>query len=99
MGSGPDPVPTMPIVTAVEDLGDYRLRVTFSGAVVREVDLHGELWGPMLEPLRDRAVFAQVRGDHELGTVVWPNGGGLAPEFLFGKQELVIEERAPASPR
>jgi hypothetical protein len=38
--------------------------------------------GPVFEPLRDEAFFAQVAVDPELGTVVWPNGADLAPDAL-----------------
>lgn len=73
-----------PAVTSVEDLGAYRLRVGFSDGVLREIDLSAELWGPMFEPMRDLTIFAQVSLDAELGTIVWPNGADLAPEFLYG---------------
>ena len=34
-------------VTAVEPIEGFRLRLTFTDGVVREVDLSGDLWGPM----------------------------------------------------
>ncbi len=57
-------------VTSVEVLGHYRLRLGFSDGSRREVDLTGELHGPIFEPLGDPDFFAQVRVDDELGTVV-----------------------------
>lgn len=45
--------------------------------------MKGELWGTMLEPLKDPAFFARVRVDEERGTVVWPNGLDLDPETLY----------------
>ncbi|MHB8466630.1 MAG: DUF2442 domain-containing protein [Acidimicrobiales bacterium] len=80
----PAPVPR---VTAAEVIPPYSLRVTFDDGLVREVDLAEELWGPMFEPLKDPAVFALVKVDHEIGTVVWPNGADLAPEMLHGDHE------------
>lgn len=71
-------------VTSVEALGHYRLRLGFSDDSTREVNLTGELRGPMFEPLADPAFFAQVRFDPELGTVVWPNGADLDPLVLHG---------------
>ncbi|HEY6468342.1 MAG TPA: DUF2442 domain-containing protein [Candidatus Dormibacteraeota bacterium] len=69
-------------VTRVERLGEYRLRLTFSDAVVGDIDLADELWGEMFEPLRDIAEFNSVSVDAELGTLVWPNGADLDPEGL-----------------
>ena len=67
-------------VTAVEPLGGYRLRVTFSDGVVGDLDLERELWGPVFEPLKDPEVFAQAFVDCD--SVTWPNGADLAPEWL-----------------
>ena len=36
--------------------------------------------GPVFESLKDEAFFARVAVDHELGTIVWPNGADLAPD-------------------
>ena len=70
-------------VTAVEPLEGFRLRLAFEDGTVGEVDLAGELWGPVFEPLRDRAFFARVSVDQECGTIVWPNGADFAPEWLY----------------
>lgn len=72
-------------ITAVEHLGEYRLRLTFADGLVGDVDFADRLKaprGPMLEPLRDVDYFAKVAVDPELGTVVWPNGADLAPDVL-----------------
>jgi hypothetical protein len=74
-------------ITSVEVLGHYRLRLSFSDDSSREVDLTGELHGPVFEPLTDPDFFAQVRVDPELGTVVWPNGADLDPLVLHGDFE------------
>jgi hypothetical protein len=37
-------------ITAVKPLDGFRLRLTFDDGLVREVDLSGDLWGPMAEP-------------------------------------------------
>lgn len=77
----------------------WRLRLTFTDDLVREVDLSDDLWGQMAEPLRDPAYFRQVRVDPELGTVVWPNGYDLAPDILHGDFEPVGRPAAQASAR
>src|SRR5690348_17013596 len=69
-------------VAGIEHLHDYVLRVTFKDGFRRDVDLANELWGEIFEPLRDRAFFALGRFDSVAGTIVWPNGADLAPEFL-----------------
>jgi hypothetical protein len=72
-------------VTNAEYLDHYRLWLTFADGLVRVLDLDAKLLGdvgPVFEPLRDPAFFAEVRVDHELGTIVWPNGAELAPDLL-----------------
>jgi hypothetical protein len=71
-------------IRSVEVLGHYRLRLGFSDGVSRDVDLAGELHGPIFEPLADPNFFAKVRVDDELGTVTWPNGADLDPLVLHG---------------
>jgi hypothetical protein len=71
------------------------VEVTFSDDVRRRIDLEPELWGDVFLPLRDPAVFAQATVDAQAGTVVWPNGADLAPEFLYSAGEILAEaERA-----
>ncbi|MCP4959590.1 MAG: DUF2442 domain-containing protein [Actinomycetia bacterium] len=72
-------------IRAVEHIGEHRLRLTFADGLVGDVDLannfEGDL-GPAFEPLRDVNYFARVTVDHELGTIIWPNGADLAPDTL-----------------
>ena len=73
-------------VTAVEPLDDARLRVTFVDGTTGDVHLRqfldsGRVTGTIFEPLRDPAVFRQVRV--ELGVPTWPNGANLAPDALY----------------
>jgi hypothetical protein len=74
-------------VTSAQVLGHYQLRVGFSDGSSRDINLAGELHGPVFEPLADPDFFAQVRVDDELGTVVWPNGADLDPLVLHGDFE------------
>jgi len=44
--------------------------------------MQDRLWGPVFEPLRDPAIFAQAFVD-DFGAVAWPNGADLAPDALY----------------
>ena len=70
-------------VVDVECLGDYRLRLKFNNGVTKEVDLQNELYGTVFKPLKDPALFKQVRINSTRTTVEWPNGADLAPEYLY----------------
>jgi hypothetical protein len=91
-----NPAQALPRVTSVEPLDGYRLRLAFTDGVVREVDLSGDLWGQMAEPLQDPDYFRRVSVDTELGTVVWPNGYDLDPDVLHGDHEAVGRPATPA---
>ena len=70
------------VVTDVSVPRPYVLDVTFADGARRRIDVEPQLYGEMFEPLRDPELFAQVSVDPVLGTVVWPNGADLSPEFL-----------------
>jgi len=77
---------------SVEPRGHYRLYVCFNNGAKGEIDLSGELWGEMFEPLRDPCAFRTAYQHPDLGTVAWANGADLAPEFLYEllqKQSMV----------
>jgi hypothetical protein len=67
---------------------NFTIWVKFEDGSEGEIDLSGELYGPVFEPLKDVTFFRQVRVDPELGTIVWPNGADLAPEFLYEKIQV-----------
>jgi Protein of unknown function (DUF2442) len=72
-------------VTAVEVIGDHRLRLTFEDGTVGDVGFMDRDWRGVFEPLAEQDFFAQVRVDPELGTIVWPNGVDMAPEPLYAE--------------
>ena len=69
-------------VTDAKWVGGHRLSLHFNDDSAKVVDLWPLLKGPVFEPLRDEAYFAQGLLDPVCGTVVWPNGADLAPEAL-----------------
>lgn len=71
------------VAVAVKVLSSYVLEVTFADGAVRTVDVEPLLHGPMFEALRAPKFFARAEIDEELGTVVWPNGADISPEFLY----------------
>lgn len=70
-------------IVHVEVIGEQSVRVTFDDGAVRDVNLEGQLDGPVFEPLRDPQAFARVRVDGETGTVVWPTGADLDPIVIY----------------
>lgn len=80
-------------IRSVTALDGFRLRLGLSDGSERVVDVSDYLRGPIFEPLRaDRALFAAVRVDPELGTVVWPNGADMDPDVLIhGRRPAALE--------
>jgi hypothetical protein len=72
-------------VTAVEVVGDYRLRLTFEDGTIGDVDFTDREWRGVFEPLRDPSYFARVEVDPEAGTITWPEGLDMAPEPLYAE--------------
>jgi hypothetical protein len=70
-------------VTAVEVIAEFRLRLTFTDGTVGDIDFSERVWHGVFAPLRDPQFFAQVRLDHDAGTIAWPNGVDMAPESLY----------------
>jgi uncharacterized protein DUF2442 len=77
------------IVTAVRVVEPYVLEIHFDNGVRRTVDIEPVLHGSMFEPLRDVALFEQVWVDPVLGTIVWPNGADISPEYLYTAPEII----------
>jgi hypothetical protein len=86
-------------VSQVHPLPGRRLRLRFSDGVeaVLELDRVVRRYEGVFAALKDDAYFGQVRVDHELGTIVWPNGADLCPDVLYshvtGRPIVVQGER------
>ena len=75
----------LPQLVEARHLGEYRVWLRFSDGSEGEADLAQDMWGEVFEPLLDLGQFAMLRVDPAMGTIVWPNGADLAPEYLYGK--------------
>ncbi|MGD2122646.1 MAG: DUF2442 domain-containing protein [Gemmatimonadota bacterium] len=69
-------------VLAVSHRQDFTLRIEFSDGSIRDVDLADELEGEVFEPLRDPAVFSQVKVNPKTQTIEWPNGAEPGSRIL-----------------
>lgn len=69
-------------VEAYEIIGPYTLRVQFDDQTWQTIDFEPILRGMLYGPLRDPALFNQVRIDPEVQTLVWPNGADFDPATL-----------------
>ena len=70
-------------VTGVEVIAEHKLRLTFADGSIGDVDFSGRRWIGIFERLQDPAYFRLVVVDHEVGTIVWPNGADVSPETLY----------------
>lgn len=77
-------------VTDAKLVRNFVIWVRFNDGSEGEVDLSGELEGPVFEPLQDPEVFAQFRLDPDIHTIVWANGADLAPEFLYEQARVAV---------
>ncbi len=74
-------------ITEVTVLDGFKVRLVFDDGSERTLDLEPLLRGPIFAPIReDRSLFAQVRVDSEIGTIVWPNGADMDPDVLHGDE-------------
>jgi Protein of unknown function (DUF2442) len=84
-------------ITAVDVIGEYRLRLTFDDGLIGDVDFTGREWRGVFEPLRDPEYFARVAIDPEGGTIAWPNGIDMAPEPLYEEASRNRVQPSPAT--
>ena len=72
----------MPRLIEARYVRDFVIWLRFSDGSQGEVDLAGDLHGPIFEPLQDPAYFRLFTLNPSVHTISWPNGADLAPEFL-----------------
>jgi hypothetical protein len=69
-------------VRAFQIVGPYTLQVMFDDDTEQTINFRPVLSGELSSPLRDLALFNQVRLDPEVHTLVWPNGADFDPATL-----------------
>jgi hypothetical protein len=83
-------------VKSFANVAPYTLRVRFDDGSEQVIDFSAVLAGKRFGPLRDLAVFNQVRIDPEVHTLVWPNGADFDPATLHDWPEHQAELAARA---
>ncbi len=78
-------------VVSLKVSAPYTLEVGFDDNSTRIIDFNPILNGELYSPLRDLAVFNQVKIDPEVHTLVWPNGADFDPATLHDWSEQVEE--------
>jgi Protein of unknown function (DUF2442) len=69
-------------MVAFQITGPHTLRVKFDDDCELQINFAPMLAGKLYGPLRDVAVFNQVKLDPEVHTLVWPNGADFDPATL-----------------
>ena len=74
-----------PRVKAVQQVGEYRLKLSFADGTTRQLDFKDRIVGRggIFRPLEDIEFFKQVQVDSAAGTIVWPNGVDFCPDVLY----------------
>ena len=86
-------------VTEFEIVRDYVIRVIFEDKTEQTINFEPVLQGYYLGPLRDLALFNQVRLDPDFHTLVWPNEADFDPATLYNWHRGEGEELAKRASR
>jgi hypothetical protein len=66
----------------------HTVRIVFADGEVRDVDITPLLDSPAFSPLRDLALFEQVKIDEQTGTITWPGDVDLDPDVIYAALDL-----------
>jgi hypothetical protein len=79
-----------PHVIAARHIERQIVHLTFDDGLEGPLDLGPFLKGPVFEPLKQETEFAKLQLDTKAGTIFWPNGADIAPEFLHEQLNRVL---------
>jgi hypothetical protein len=77
-----------PEMVAVIARPTHTVRIVFADGEVRDVDITPLLDTPAFSPLRDQALFEQVKIDERTGTITWPGDVDLDPDVIYAALDL-----------
>ena len=77
-----------PEMVAVIVRAAHTVRIVFADGEIRDVDVTPLLDTPAFSPLRDPAIFEQVKVDEQTGTIVWPGDVDLDPDVIYAALDL-----------
>jgi Protein of unknown function (DUF2442) len=83
-------------IRSFQAVAPYTLRVQFDDSTEQVINFEPVLAGEIFRPLRDQALFSQVRIDPEVQTLVWPNGADFDPATLHDWPEHIASLTARA---
>jgi hypothetical protein len=84
-------------VQSFEIVAPYTLKIRFDDDTTQTINFEPILAGELYKPLRNPALFNQVRLDPEAHTLVWPNGADFDPETLRNWPDYVETWKKRAS--
>ena len=76
-------------IKVVKVVSEGVLELEFNCGSHRRIDLNPIMHGSLFGSLKDPKVFKEVKIDHEVGTIYWPNGADFDPDTLFHWDEVV----------
>ncbi len=89
-------------VVSAKILNGYTVKLKLSNGSTKTVNLEPFLCGQIFEPLKlNYKLFASLKVDKTLGTIVWENGADIDPDVLLGKNvsERISEKQTSKSYR
>jgi hypothetical protein len=80
--------PIAPEMVAAITRPEHTVRIVFADGEVRDVDITPLLDIPAFSPLRDPALFDQVKIDEQTGAITWPGDVDLDPDVIYAALDL-----------